>query len=94
MDAGTTGGSAADDAHIFVVHNRLELVNALGGNNATNGSNATPKIVFVADGIEGDVDDSNNPLTCADYTDPAAVAIPTMRKVNSLKVGASSTATL
>jgi pectate lyase len=69
-DGGTTGGSAADDAHIFVVHNRLELVNALGGNNSTNGTNATPKIIFVADGIEGNVDDNNNPLTCADYADP------------------------
>src|SRR5262245_44028027 len=48
MGTGTTGGAAADDAHIFVVHNRAELVNALGGNNATNGSNATPKIIFVA----------------------------------------------
>jgi pectate lyase len=68
---GTTGGSAADDAHISVVHDRAELVAALGGNNATNGSNATPKIIFVSGGIQGNVDDADTPLTCADYADPA-----------------------
>jgi pectate lyase len=59
---GTSGGSAADDAHVFVVRNRAELVSAVAG--------STPKIVFVADGIEGNVDDANQPLTCADYADP------------------------
>jgi pectate lyase len=68
---GTTGGSAADDAHVFVVHDRAGLVAALGGNNPTNGSNATPKIIFVSGGIRGNVDDANNDLTCADYADPA-----------------------
>jgi len=68
---GTTGGSTADDAHVFVAHNRSELVAALGGNNATNGSDATPKVVFVSGGIDGNVDDNNNPLSCADYADPA-----------------------
>jgi pectate lyase len=67
----TTGGSAADDAHVFVAHNRAELVAALGGDNTTNGTNATPKIVFVSGGIDGNVDDANNPLSCADYADPA-----------------------
>jgi pectate lyase len=59
---GTSGGSAADDAHVFVVRNRAELAAALTGND--------PKIVFVADGIDGNVDDANQPLTCADYADP------------------------
>jgi pectate lyase len=68
---GTTGGQAADDAHVFVVHNRGELVAALGGNNATNAKNTTPKIIFVNGGIDGNVDDNNQPLTCADYADPA-----------------------
>ncbi len=68
---GTTGGTTADDAHVFVVHNRAELVAALGGNNATNATNATPKIVFVSGGIDGNVDDDNAPLSCADYADPA-----------------------
>src|SRR5215470_3517367 len=52
---GTTGGLAA----------------ALGGNNATNASNATPKIIFVSGGIQGNVDDADTPLTCANYADPA-----------------------
>jgi pectate lyase len=69
--AGTTGGSAADASHVFVVRDRGELVAALGGNNATNATNATPKIIFVAGKINANVDDSNNPLTCADYADPA-----------------------
>ncbi len=67
---GTTGGSAADDAHIFVAHNRAELVAALGGDNTKNAKNATPKIVFVSGGIDGNVDDANQPLSCADYADP------------------------
>lgn len=68
---GTTGGSAADATKVFVVRNRAELVAALGGNNATNATNATPKIVFVAGTINANVDDSGAPLTCADYADPA-----------------------
>ncbi len=67
---GTTGGQAADGAHISVVHNRAELVTALGGDNATNGKNATPKIIFVSGGIDANVDDTDAPLTCADYADP------------------------
>jgi pectate lyase len=69
-DGGTSGGSAADDAHVFVAHNRAELITALGGNNATNATNATPKIVFVSGGIEGNVDDNDQTLTCANYADP------------------------
>ena len=61
-NGGTSGGSTADDAHVFVVRNRAELASALTG--------STPKIVFVADGIDGNVDDANQPLTCADYADP------------------------
>ncbi|WP_238019886.1 pectate lyase [Dactylosporangium sp. AC04546] len=56
--AGTTGGSAADDAHVFVVRTRDELVAAVAGN--------TPKIVLVAGKI-----DANAGKTCADYADPA-----------------------
>ncbi len=69
--SGTSGGSAADPAHIVVVHNRSELVAALGGDNATNGANATAKIVFVSGGINGNVDDVDQPLPCAAYADPA-----------------------
>src|SRR2546430_3110851 len=66
---GTTGGSAADAAHVFVVHNRAELVTALGGDNATNASNATPKIILVKGVIDGNTDAGNQPLPCSAYAD-------------------------
>jgi pectate lyase len=68
--AGTTGGAAADDSQIFIARNRSELVAALGGDNDANRSNATPKIVFVQGALEANVDDANQPLSCADYADP------------------------
>lgn len=68
--AGTTGGSAAADEQVFVVRNRAELVAALGGDNATNGSNAVPKIIFIKGKFNANVDDTNQALTCADYEDP------------------------
>ncbi|MER7284067.1 pectate lyase [Dactylosporangium sp. NPDC000244] len=55
--AGTTGGSAADDAHVFVVRTRDELAAAVAG--------STPKIVLVAATI-----DANEGRGCADYADP------------------------
>jgi pectate lyase len=66
---GTSGGAAADAAHV-VVTNRTELVQALGGDNKTNGGNATPKIVMVRGTIDGNVDDAGQPLSCADYDAP------------------------
>jgi pectate lyase len=63
---GTTGGAAADDAHVFVVRNRAELAAALAG-----GTDPTPRIVLVAGTIRANTDDQNQPLTCADYADPA-----------------------
>ncbi|GAA3288850.1 pectate lyase [Dactylosporangium vinaceum] len=56
--AGTTGGSAADDAHVFVVRTRDQLAAAVAG--------STPKIVLIAGTI-----DANEGRTCADYADPA-----------------------
>jgi pectate lyase len=56
--AGTTGGSAADDAHVFVVRTRDELAAAVAG--------STPKIVLVAGTI-----DANEGRSCSDYADPA-----------------------
>jgi pectate lyase len=67
---GTTGGSAADAAHINVAHNRAELIAALGGDNTANAKNATPKIVIVDGRFDVNVDDANNPLTCVDYAQP------------------------
>lgn len=64
---GTTGGAAADAAHVFTVSTRSELVAALGGNNATNGSNSAPKIIFIRGTIDANVDDADRPLDCAAY---------------------------
>jgi len=71
FSTGTTGGSAADDAHVFTVTNRSELIQALGGDNKKNATNATPKIIQVQGTIDGNVDDANQPLSCANYADPA-----------------------
>src|SRR3954467_13382483 len=68
--AGTTGGSTADDAHVTVVRNRAELVAALGGDNATNTTNATPKIVYVSGKIDLRVDAGNKPVGCDAFADP------------------------
>ncbi|HEY2672925.1 MAG TPA: polysaccharide lyase family 1 protein [Rugosimonospora sp.] len=68
---GTTGGSTADAGHVFVVHNRSELVTALGGDNATNATTTTPKLIYVSGTIDGNEDNANQPLSCADYADPA-----------------------
>jgi pectate lyase len=59
---GTTGGSAADDAHISVVHNRAELVAAVTGD--------VPKIVFVSGRFSMRADANGRPLSCADFADP------------------------
>ena len=67
---GTTGGSAADDAHVTVVRNRAELVAALGGDNATNTTNTTPKIVYVSGKIDLRVDAGNKPVGCDAFADP------------------------
>lgn len=71
FSTGTTGGAAADAAHVFTVTNRQELIQALGGDNKKNGSNATPKIIQVSGTIDGNVDDNNQPVSCAAYADPA-----------------------
>ncbi len=68
---GTTGGSAADGAHVAVASNRAELIAALGGNATTNGQNAVPKIVFVNGRIDMARDAANAPLSCTDFADPA-----------------------
>jgi pectate lyase len=68
--AGTTGGSAADAAHVAVAHNRAELIAALGGDAINNGLNATPKIVYIDGKIDMSVDADNKPLSCDAYADP------------------------
>ncbi|MDO0932116.1 pectate lyase [Streptomyces sp. DG2A-72] len=58
---GTTGGSAADDAHVFTVTDRAELVRAL------DGGSDTPKIIRIAGTIDANTDDDGDHLDCADY---------------------------
>ncbi|MET0238114.1 MAG: pectate lyase, partial [Kibdelosporangium sp.] len=59
---GTTGGSAATRDHVYHVDNRSELVAAAAG--------AEPKIIYVRGTIEGNADDANRPISCAEYADP------------------------
>ncbi|MFF8842283.1 polysaccharide lyase family 1 protein [Streptomyces sp. NPDC015127] len=60
-EGGTTGGAAADEAHVFTVRSRGELVRALdaGGD--------TPKIIRIAGTIDANTDDRGRPLDCSDY---------------------------
>jgi pectate lyase len=57
-DGGTTGGAAADAAHVTVVHDRAGLIAAVAGD--------TPKIVLIRGRI-----DMTAGLSCADFADPA-----------------------
>ncbi|MFI6036782.1 polysaccharide lyase family 1 protein [Streptomyces sp. NPDC051315] len=58
---GTTGGAAADDAHVYTVTDRAGLVRALD-----HGSD-TPKIIRIAGTIDANTDDDGDHLDCADY---------------------------
>lgn len=69
--AGTTGGSAATPERTRVVHSRAELVAALGGDNATNATDATPKLIYVDGAIDGFEGPDGTALSCADLADPA-----------------------
>ncbi|WP_082516298.1 pectinesterase family protein [Cellulomonas sp. Leaf395] len=56
---GTTGGSAATPDQVFTVSTRDELAAAVAGDQ--------PKIVYIDGTIDGNVDEDNQPLTCADF---------------------------
>lgn len=58
---GTTGGAAADAAHVLTVRNRAQLVAAL------NGGDSTPKIIQVRGTIDFNTDDTGAALGCDDY---------------------------
>ncbi|ELP63330.1 polysaccharide lyase family 1 protein [Streptomyces turgidiscabies] len=62
-EGGTTGGAAADDAHVFTVRSRGELVRAL------DGGSATPKIIRVAGTIDANTADDGDHVSCGDYAD-------------------------
>ncbi|MEU7924135.1 polysaccharide lyase family 1 protein [Micromonospora sp. NPDC049107] len=67
---GTTGGSAATAERTRVVHSRAELVDALGGDNATNATDATPKLIYVDGAVDGFEAPDGTALSCADLADP------------------------
>jgi pectate lyase len=67
---GTIGGSEALPEQVFVATSRKELVDALGGNNAINGRNDKPKIVYIKGTINLSADDQNKALGEQDYKDP------------------------
>ncbi|RAO54738.1 Pectate lyase [Micromonospora saelicesensis] len=68
---GTSGGSAATPERTRVVHDRAGLVAALGGDNAGNAADATPKLIYVDGAIDGFEGPGGTPLSCADLADPA-----------------------
>jgi len=67
---GTSGGAAAEDTQVHLAQSRADLITALGGDNATNAGNATPKIIFVEGEIDGLEDGDGGVLTCDDFADP------------------------
>ncbi|MEU7618897.1 pectate lyase [Micromonospora rifamycinica] len=67
---GTTGGAAADPDQVHLVRSRADLVRALGGDNATNRTNATPKVIVVDGTVDGFAADDGHLLGCADLADP------------------------
>jgi pectate lyase len=67
QNGGVTGGSKADASHVYTVTNREQLVQALGGNNATNGSNSTPKIILIKGNIDLNKDSNGKELTRRDF---------------------------
>ncbi|TDB80036.1 polysaccharide lyase family 1 protein [Micromonospora sp. KC721] len=68
---GTTGGAAATADQVHLVRTRAELVRALGGDNATNKSNDTPKVIVVDGTVDGFEADDGTLLDCTDLADPA-----------------------
>jgi pectate lyase len=68
--AGTTGGSAATADQVRVVSTRAELIEALGGDNASNDQNDTPKIVFIDGTVNGFEGPGGELLSCLDLADP------------------------
>ena len=59
---GTIGGASADAGHVFIVHQRSELLAALNA-----GPTGAPRIIYVDGVIDANVDDGNESLTCVDY---------------------------
>ncbi|MER7167126.1 pectate lyase [Micromonospora sp. NPDC000207] len=67
---GTTGGSTAAADQVHVVRSRADLVAALGGDNATNRTDDTPKLIYVDGVVDGFEGPDGTLLDCADLADP------------------------
>ncbi|MEV0329024.1 polysaccharide lyase family 1 protein [Micromonospora echinospora] len=67
---GTTGGSAATADQVHLVRSRADLIRALGGDNATNRANATPKVIVVDGVVDGFEGPDGSLLDCTDLADP------------------------
>lgn len=83
QNGGVTGGSKADAAHVYTVTNRAELLAALGGNNATNASNATPKIIQIKGNIDLNTDANGKELSKGDFANEQAQLAHDMLTVGS-----------
>lgn len=67
-EGGTTGGAAADEAHVYTVTTWEEFREALGGSSARG--DTTPRIVRVVGTIDAHTDADGQPLSCEDFADP------------------------
>ncbi len=65
-----TGGSGAIKQHIYRVHTRAELAQALMADSRKLAA-PTPKVIFIEGTIDLSVDDNNRPLVESDYRDSA-----------------------
>jgi pectate lyase len=83
QNGGVTGGSKADKAHVFTVSTRDQLVAALGGNNATNGSNSTPKIIQIKGNIDLNADSNGKEMSKGDFANEKAQLAHDMINVGS-----------
>ncbi|GMA70864.1 pectate lyase [Leuconostoc litchii] len=60
--SGTSGGTKADNTHIYTVSNRADLMNALGDQN-----NQTAKIIYISGTIDMNIGINGKTLTATDY---------------------------
>ena len=67
---GTNGGAKATPDNIYIVKNKKELIDALGGDNVQNGTNDRPKIIYVKGLIDLNVNEKNQPVEADYYADP------------------------
>lgn len=71
LDGGTIGGSQAVPEQVYVVGTRAEFIAALNNGVPSSVSPSTPstepKILLVDGTIDFNVDDENEPVSCADY---------------------------